>query len=115
MRSAFLARFSATALLVLLSFSFAFGEHSRALITAPINEASRVTLSGNTHPDATAQNDLGRVSDNFPMEHLQLLLRRPAEQEAALERHIVELQTPGSSSYHHWLTAAEFGDRYGVA
>ena len=117
MRFALSLRFAAIALAVCVNLNFAFGEvqHARPLITSAINESSRVTLVGNTHPDAVAKNDLGRVPDGFAMQHLHLLLRRPAEQEAALESYIQDLQTPGSATYHQWLTAEQFGDRYGLA
>ena len=59
--------------------------HSLPLIVSPINENSRVTLEGNTRPEANAKNDRGLVADDLALQHMQLQLRRPAEQEAALE------------------------------
>ncbi|HXK04475.1 MAG TPA: hypothetical protein VMS37_18885, partial [Verrucomicrobiae bacterium] len=56
----------------------------RPMITARIDETRLHTLAGNTHPQANAQNDRGRVADSFAMEHVLLLLNRPAEQEQAL-------------------------------
>jgi subtilase family serine protease len=88
--------------------------HSLPLIVSPINETSRVTLEGNTRPEANPKNDRGLVSDGLALEHLQLQLRRPAEQEAALEQYIDDLQTPGSANYHKWLTVEQFG-QYGLA
>jgi subtilase family serine protease len=90
-------------------------QHSRPLITSAINETSWVTLTGNTHPEANAKNDRGRVSDDFALEHMQLQLQRPAEQEKALERYLEDLQKPGSANYHQWLTAQKFGEQYGLA
>ncbi len=49
------------------------------------------------------------------MEHMLLQLKRPAEQEQALQQWIDQLHTPGTSTYHHWLTAAQFGAKYGPA
>ncbi|HEU0369017.1 MAG TPA: protease pro-enzyme activation domain-containing protein [Candidatus Acidoferrum sp.] len=43
-----------------------------------------------------------------------LQLERSPQQEAALQLFIEQLQTKGSPSFHHWLTAQEFGARYGV-
>jgi hypothetical protein len=48
------------------------------MITRPVVEANLVRLFGNTRPEANAANDLGRVANNLPMEHLLLQLRRPA-------------------------------------
>ena len=90
-------------------------KHSRALITSAVDENSRVTLEGNTRPEANAQNDRGILADNFALEHLQLLLHRPPEQELALQQFIEELHEPSSPNYHQWLTADQFGSQYGVA
>ncbi len=121
MRTSVFLRFSATALALAFCLSVVsaaaatIGSQSRPLITSTINETDRVTLGGNTDPHAVARNDRGRVSDDLALEHLQLLLRRPAEQEQALERYIDDLQKPGSSNYHQWLSARQFGERYGLA
>ncbi len=88
---------------------------SRPQITAGVDEANLVTLSGNTRPEATAANDRGAVSDKLPLDHIQLLLHRPALQEQALEQTIDALHNPASSSFHKWLTAAQFGQQFGVA
>src|SRR4029077_794149 len=61
------------------------------------------------------QNDRGPLSDNFLLEHMLLQLRRSPEQEAALQQYINELHTQGSPNFHRWLSAAEFGQRFGVA
>jgi subtilase family serine protease len=120
MRKVSFLRFSVIALVLVFNFNLAFGaeaagKQSRALITSAISESSWTTLEGNTRPEANAKNDRGRVSDDFALEHMQLQLRRPAEQEQALEQYIKELQTPASPNYHQWLTAQQFGEQYGLA
>ncbi len=72
-----------------------------------------VTLRGNTRREAMPGNDLGRVADDFPLDHLMLQLRRTPEREQALEQFIQELHDPASPHFHHWLSAAEFGRRFG--
>jgi subtilase family serine protease len=89
--------------------------HARVMITSAIDETNRISIEGNTRPEANAKNDRGIVAEEFAMEHMQLLLRRPAEQEAALRKFIDELHDPNSSNYHQWLTAEQFGERWGVA
>lgn len=89
--------------------------HARVLITAPIDDNSRITLAGNTRAEAIAANDRGQVPDGYAMEHMQLLLRRSPEQEQALEQFIEGLNNPKSSNYKQWMTAQEFGDQYGLA
>jgi len=122
MRKVFFLRFSAIALAFVFNLNLASGaevsgqgEPSRPLITSAVNENSRVTLAGNTRPEANAKNDRGRVSDDFALEHMLLQLQRPAEQEQALDQYIEELQVPSSANYHQWLTAEQFGERYGLA
>lgn len=88
---------------------------ARALITRAVNNADRVTLMPNTHPHANAANDRGAVADSLAMDHMQLLLKRPAEREAALLRYMDDLHNKTSPNYHKWLTAKQFGERYGLA
>src|SRR5258708_11660545 len=91
------------------------GLRARPRITQSINEMDRVALTGNTHPEARLANDRGVVAKDFPMEHMLLQLKRCPEQEKALQQLIDELHTKGSPNFHHWLTAQEFGERFGLA
>src|SRR5215472_9914379 len=91
------------------------GLRSRPRIVAPIDETNRVSLAGNVHPEARPANDRGRVADALPMEHMLLQLKRSPDQEKALQQFIDELHTQGSPNFHHWLTAQQFGERFGLA
>src|SRR2546422_701175 len=91
------------------------GLHARPRITQSINEMDRVVLQGNTHPEARLANDHGAVANDFVMEHMLLQLKRSPEQELALQQFIDELHTKGSPNFHHWLTAAEFGESFGLS
>ena len=88
---------------------------ARQLITQSIDPAHTVELAGNTRPEATAANDAGRVDDSMAIDHMQLLLKRPAELQTQLSHYIESLTDKTSSNYHQWLTAKQFGDEYGVA
>jgi len=85
------------------------------LIRGPIDEARRFTLAGNTRPEAIPRNDLGPVEDSFPMDHMQLLLQRPAALQQQLDAYTESLTRKGSPNFHHWLTPQQFGQRFGVA
>src|SRR6202789_307034 len=85
------------------------------LITAPIDDARTVTLEGNTRPEANAANDGGRVPDSLALPHLQLLLKRPAQRESALQLFIAQLHDRRSPNFHRWLGAAEFARRFGLS
>ena len=91
------------------------GQNARELITQPIQNEKLVTLVGNTHPSAIAAFDRGALAEETPMEHMQLVLQRPAELEQALGKLMDEQQRKGSPNYHKWLTAEQFATRYGIA
>jgi regulation of enolase protein 1 (concanavalin A-like superfamily) len=89
------------------------GSHARPLVTQNIDEGKLVELHGNTHPEANAENDRGAVGDDLLLEHMLLQLRRPAEQEEELQEFLEDLQEEGSRNFHHWISAHEFGERFG--
>jgi trimeric autotransporter adhesin len=84
-------------------------------IVNPIDESQLVTLKNTVHPLANAANDRGAAPDAMQLSRMQLVLQRSPSQEAALHQLINQLQTPGSSSYHQWLTPAQFGSQFGAA
>ncbi|HXX99312.1 MAG TPA: S53 family peptidase, partial [Candidatus Limnocylindrales bacterium] len=88
---------------------------ARPRITQSVDETNRVVLQGNTRPEAISANDRGAVAGEFALEHMLLQLKRSPEQEQALQYFIEELQTQGSPNFHRWLTAQEFGEKFGVA
>ncbi|MFY9937163.1 MAG: protease pro-enzyme activation domain-containing protein, partial [Silvibacterium sp.] len=82
-------------------------------LTQPIDENSRVTLKGTLHPLASAANDRGAAPDSMPLDRVQVVLKRSDAQESALKQLITDLHTPGSASYHKWLTPDQFGKQFG--
>jgi len=91
------------------------GPQASTLPAPDAGEGALVTLRGNTRPEAKAINDRGRVSDDLIIHHMMLQLQRTPEQEQALQQFINDIHDPNSPLFHHWITAAEFGQRYGVA
>ena len=49
------------------------------------------------------------------MQRMTLFFQPTAEQQAALDKLLVEQQDPTSPNYHKWLTPEEFGDRFGIS
>jgi hypothetical protein len=92
-----------------------FGANAVPQITQSIDNQQRVTLKGNVRPMPRRAHDLGGVDVSVPAARVLLLLKRPAEQEAALRQFIADAHTPGSPSYHHWLTPAQLGAQFGPA
>jgi Pro-kumamolisin, activation domain len=89
--------------------------HQINRIIDPVNPAQVVALA-NHHPQwASRANNTGPVPPNQPMEQLTLVLARSPQQEAALQTLLSEQQDSGSPNYHHWLTPAEMGERFGVS
>ncbi|MBB5057164.1 hypothetical protein HDF16_001849 [Granulicella aggregans] len=82
-------------------------------LTSPIVEASRVTLQGAVHPLANKANDRGLIPDGTKLERMQIVLKRSDEQESSLKRLVNDLHSPGSASYHKWLTPEQFGKQFG--
>jgi pseudomonalisin len=63
---------------------------------------------------ATARADLGRI-DDAPVAHLTVALQRSAAQQQGFDALRAAQDTPGSPDYHHWLTPAEIGARFGAS
>jgi len=80
-----------------------------------IDEGNLVRLAGNVRPEANARMDRGAVGDDTRFNHMLLVLQRSPEAEAALVQYIDGLNDKNSANYHKWLTAAQFGEKYGVA
>jgi subtilase family serine protease len=80
-----------------------------------VDDTYRVTLGGNTRPEAIPANDRGILHDETPLNGLQLVLHRSPEAQAAFERYLSELHNPKSALFHKWLTNKEIGDRFGAS
>ena len=74
-----------------LSAQVESGLFGRSRVIQGVDEANRVTLAGNTYPEARAGNDRGAVASNFAMEHMFLQLKRSPEQEQALQQYLDSL------------------------
>src|SRR5438045_2229074 len=78
-----------------------------------VDDARPVRLTGNVHPMARADFDMGRVDSNKLLQRVVMVLKRSPEQEAALAAFNEQQYDPNSPDFHHWLTAEEFGQLYG--
>jgi subtilase family serine protease len=94
---------------------YAGAVQTRSLITEPVDDSKLVRLSGNTPVAVSAANDRGALPESFPIAHMWLQLQRPAELEQELVNLIDEMTQPGSPNFHRWLTAEEFGSRFGIS
>ena len=103
-----------TAAVLALSIPIPFYGQSR-MIKDTVSDEHRVALRGNTRREAAIANDRGALPANFRLDHMHLQLKRTPERERAVQQAIDELSTPGSPNYHKWMTAAEYGARFGLA
>src|SRR6202044_1920184 len=87
-----------------------FRTASRSLITQNIDRTQTTAIPGALGGNSFT--DKGEADPTLPMEHVQLLLRRPAERQAAFDAAVEALHTPGSSSYHKWLTPSVIGAEF---
>jgi subtilase family serine protease len=95
--------------------AFTVGGYAQtALLTQPIDESRLVGLVGNTRPEATRTNDLGPVTDDLQLD-MYLQLKRSPEQELAAAQFVESLTDATSPNFHKWITAAEYGLRFGAA
>ena len=84
-----------------------------ARIVEKIDESQLITLKGNTPPVANADTDLGEVRPDLAMTDLVLVLSRSLEQQAAFDAFVESQYDASSPNFHHWLTSAEVGEKFG--
>lgn len=84
-------------------------------ITKPIDISARTTLANHVHPKAVPENDRGRVAPTLKLSYVTLTLTQSDAQKADLQQFLAAQQNPSSPDYHHWLTPAQYADRFGVA
>jgi len=84
------------------------------LVTQRPDDEQRVVLQGGAPLLVTSQTDCGVVADDFELPHLQILLKRAPRDEQTVSAFIDAMHLHGSSLYHRWLTAREFGARFGA-
>ena len=68
------------------------GGQVRPRVLEAVDDARRITLSGNVHPLARAEFDRGAVAESQAMNRILLLLKRSDEQEAALQDMLAKQQ-----------------------
>jgi hypothetical protein len=97
----------------------ALGGTSRAqghpLIPGAIDNTQTVKLEHTTHPLVRRLRDAGPVEGGKTLGRMVLVLSPGIENEVELKKLLEEQQNPNSPNYHQWLTAQEFGMRFGVA
>ncbi len=84
-----------------------------SLITAPLNAAHGQSLDYDAPLVMHVVSDAGALASGTALEHLQLVLNRPAERQAALDALVKQQLDPASPNFHKWVEPAEFGPAFG--
>ena len=102
-------------LAALLFPSRALPAQSAPRITQPVDGAQLRILRNHLPAWANFSNRHGVVPPDQTLDHLTLVLQRSPEQESAFQKLLADQQNPASPDYHHWLTPAEVGERFGLS
>ena len=84
-------------------------------ISGPIDASRSVALAKSLHPKAQRQYDQGPVEPSFKVDRVTMFLAPSASQQNALDLLLKQQQDRNSPNYHKWLTAKQFGERFGVS
>ena len=85
----------------------------RSLITQAIDRSRLAPAPGAVHGEVATAQDLGRRDPAAPVDHIQLVLQRPQERQAAFDAEVVALHQHGNPSFHQWLTPEVIGAEFG--
>jgi uncharacterized protein (TIGR03437 family) len=83
-------------------------------ITRPVDPARTVVVPGRIHSMAQPQYDRGAVDPSKRLNHVMVMLKPSAVQQAGLDALLVDQQNPSSPNFRKWLTPEQFGERFGV-
>ncbi len=104
-------------LLAVLSFLFlstsAHGQSTTQEDAASGNQGF-LHLEHSVHPLTKHAVDAGRVETGKSVNRMLLILSASAEKQSALAKLLEEQQNRTSANFHHWLTPAQFGARFGA-
>jgi subtilase family serine protease len=99
----------------LLSASVSAGSPQSPAASAAAAAADMVPLPGHVNRLAQPQFDVGEAPSSLAMGSLEIIFAKTAAQERALEQLLAAQHDPTSPLYHHWLTPAQYGARFGAS
>ena len=85
------------------------------MVTAPVDVTHTVVLRGNVRSEVRTAKDLGALAGATQIGPMQLLLQRPPQTQAALDRLTAAQLRPGAPEFHRWLSSAEMTRRFAPA
>jgi hypothetical protein len=87
----------------------------RSLITEKLDRSRMSPTPGTLNPIVAKYWDLGEANGSLPLQHIQLLLQRTPERQAAFDAQVEALHTKSSPSYNKWLTPEQVGSEFGTS
>jgi len=85
----------------------------RSLITQSVDRTRLAPAAGAVSDEVATAQDLGARDPAARMEHIQLVLQRPKERQAAFDAKVEALHRFGDASYHQWLMPETIGTEFG--
>ena len=107
--------FSGLSLAVFFAATFAAAQQPANRIAEAISSGSMAALPGSVNPRVAPQFDIGRLDPATPLSGVTIYFQPTAAQQAQLDALVQAQQTPGSASYHAWLTPAQYASRFGLS
>jgi hypothetical protein len=89
--------------------------HPRDRIAQLINDQLRTVLTGNRHPLARREYDVGAAKASYRMDRMIMLLKADTSQQKALDELVQAQHDPESPQYHQWLTPESYGQLFGIS
>ncbi len=77
------------------------------LVTEAVNDAVTTAVTGEVSSRLAVASDLGALSPTRTLQHVRMVLKRPADRQAALDKLVSDQQNPKSPSYRKWLTPSD--------
>ncbi|HEX4039911.1 MAG TPA: S53 family peptidase [Acidobacteriaceae bacterium] len=99
---------------LLLCVATAFAQAPNRLL-GEIDPHSTFALPGSVNPRLAAASDLGRLDPATAIAGITVVFQPTPDRKAALDALVAAQQTPGSSSYHAWITPAEYASFFGLS
>ena len=84
-------------------------------VAGNIDNREMRAVPNSVHRLANPQFDQGPADPATPLNHLLLLTKPSAAQQADLDHLLADQQNPSSPEFHKWLTPEEFGARFGLS
>lgn len=97
------------AFLIVIASDALFGQRVPRLL-----ESGRVTLAGQIPPAATRGMDRGPVDPGMTVHYVSLIFNKTPQQQADFDRLLAAQRDRRSVDYVHWLTPAQYADRFGL-